>query len=331
MVAVGYWSGEEVQILLAMTAEGFSDSKIAERIGRSKGAVRHQRKSIGLAANFAGTPRPADFTPEKARRAKNVLCKEYGVSHTVIQRWRAELGVHLTSGETRTKQLPDDFAENYKHMRIEDLRKHYGVAHATVVRWIDESGLQRRFGRLPLPRDFAEIAPKMTRRELMAHYDVSDGIITRWLNEANVLPKPALPPQNQKREIPEGFAIDAQRIGLSLLAAIYGVGKELVRKWRLQLGIKPPELNRPMQGRLYSVSKTLSTPGIGMGEAATAAHYLRRFFPIVARVEYCDARLRKEHPKDHYVVGKLGVFSPEQVIELARKHDWNPDAWRQVA
>lgn len=330
-MGIGYWSGEEIQTLSAMVAEGFSDSKIAERIGRSRAAVRHQRKAIGLAGNYSGMPRPPEFTEAMARRSKNELCKRFAVSQFIIQRWRAEIGVHLTSGETRTKPLPEDFADNYKHMRIEDLRKHYGVAHATVVRWIEESGLPRRFRRMPLPRDFAEVAPKMTRRELMAHYGVSDGIITRWLNEANVLPKPALPPQNQKREIPEGFAIDAQRIGLTRLAAIYGVSKELVRKWRLQLGIKPPELNRPMAGRLYSVSKTLATPGIGMGEAATAAHYLRRFFPIVARVEYCDERFRKAHPKDHYVIGKLGVFPPEQVIELARKYNWNPDEWRQVA
>lgn len=62
------------------------------------------------------------------------------------------------------------------------------------------------------------------------------------------------------------------------------------------------------------------------GLAEDAAQFLRRRNSVVCRGETINAAL-----KGYWIVGARPAMSPDDMIEMARRGGFNPDAWRQVA
>lgn len=268
-----------------------------------------------------------DGFAEVALQSQTILSKQFGVSLSTISVWRKRLWLV----GTRAKPVPDDFNEVYHVSTIEEMRKRYNVATETVWKWRDACGFERKEGNVkrPCPDDFREVAPTMFVHDLRKHYRCSNEAMDRWIVETGVKAKCGL---QERLPMPADFAENARRNGNESLIRIYGVSKKIVARWRQECGVKSPLILTGNAGGLWSFKRDLPLAQKVNRDGslqARAADHLRPYYKPVVKVAYTD--LAKSHPKDHYLVGRVGVLSPDDMVALARKKGFDPDAWSQVA
>jgi hypothetical protein len=85
---------------------------------------------------------PADFAELAARMITADMCRHYGVSTSVIERWTRLTGIKPISGVRRA--VPADFAEVAPTMTRSALKEHYRADIRTVTRWCEEVGVSAR-------------------------------------------------------------------------------------------------------------------------------------------------------------------------------------------
>lgn len=94
---------------------------------------------------------PADFVEHAARESIADMTARYGVSQSIVSRWRMESGV-VPPKHLRGKPVPDGFRIMAQSMTRNEMRKHYGASFDTIDRWLAEMGVKARRaapGRVP--------------------------------------------------------------------------------------------------------------------------------------------------------------------------------------
>lgn len=132
----------------------------------------------------------------------------------------------------------------------------------------------------PMPADFAQVAPGKSQRVLRKHYHCGARNLTCWLSElgADALPKPQI--GASLRGLPDGFAEDAHRPNVFLIAK-YSCSSDTIKRWRAEVGVTPrnPSIAVPLPDGFKLVAPEMTMKQL-------RAHY--------GRSEWCIRRWCRE-------------------------------------
>ena len=117
---------------------------------------------------------------------KQEICRRYGVSFPVVNRWLREEGVTVRPYHGLSYEIPADFKDWYEQSRPtwKEIEERYQVSSPVFRRWlrsleIKHSGRTvRRF--VPEETELARLNETMTSDQMALHYGVSPTLIRRW-------------------------------------------------------------------------------------------------------------------------------------------------------
>lgn len=246
----------------------------------------------------------------------------------------------------RALAIPSDLPEISTRLNRDDVALHYGVSTMTVSRWRKKLGIKpmRRRDVRRAPDNFAVIASGLSYRQAQERWKISRGRAVAWYLEAGLRPRrvrsDAAPP-------PKGFAEFVAGKAIGPLAAHYGKHHMVIRRWLRVCGITPPAydqrgVKRPRQSKPFvrSVPERKPAPkgrtvlpaaarqaALPSGREEEAAQHLRRTYPSVF---HCNETGRADLKGKFWRCGNA-VLTPEEMIERAVRHGWDPDAWMRIA
>lgn len=241
-------------------------------------------------------------------------------------------------------EMPADFVEFIRGHTVKETRAHYGYGNTTIARLVAQAGMTEEIaarsakfakGKLPAPEDFAYHAAREINAELCERYGRSNSIIIRWRKIVGVRsPSPHAP-----KPVPENFAASAVGMTQSEAASHFGVSLETAKRWAAVSGIrfqKYQPVSRPsahLSPRLRaSFGQQIMAPR-DTSMVGDAAHHLRRFFSNIYKAEILPPKDRAKLPdggRGMFIVSGRGAMAASELIELAQKKGWNPDAWRTL-
>lgn len=235
----------------------------------------------------------------------------------------------------RHRPIPDDLRQVAAVKSGKTLIRHYGSSYATVQRWLKEAGIAS-CGRVlrPMPPDFAASAPAMSESGLTKHYRTNIRTIRRWCREAGVSPRKGQ--VNVRPVAPADFADNAPAMTRLELARHYRSHHNTIVRWLRETGVEarkhvpvpPKPIARPAAHRGFAGPKSTFVSRLHRDASleGQAADHLRRFCAVYR----CTETGRADQRGSHWRYGNA-VLQPEELVERARWHGFDPEAWRRVA
>lgn len=194
-----------------------------------------------------------------------------------------------------------------------------------------------------VPEDFADVAATLNVREAMERWTAGRRAVERWYAEAGIQPSCHIRGHQKTRHSPPPADLAARcgEMHLAELSRHYGVGYKLVGRWLRQTGLTAspsphklagmkPKPERTGYRKMSMVAKraycaSLAPTGSG-GADALAADYLRRRSPV-----YRCGPTGAFNPKGGFWRAGMAILTPDELIERARRHGYDPDQWRRIA
>jgi hypothetical protein len=178
------------------------------------------------------------------------------------------------------------------------------------------SGKLTRANPRPMPSDFRDVAMTMGQNTLGRHYACGCSTIERWLREL---------PAEYRQQRNDAMA-ERKRIG----GVKGGRSKNKSADFEIVGGatIKGPHTTTRKPGSGYgAMSRWSLAAGPVNGLAGQAAQHLQRsgYTPVF----HAGPVYEKQVLMGIYVVGKMRLAAAE-MVDLARKHGFNENAWRDV-
>lgn len=236
--------------------------------------------------------------------------------------------VRNMAAPSRKLNIPPDFATFYRDHPVWQITEKYGFSAETIRRYARYLGLPSKADQkkqIVVPEGFAKMAETMTLRAVRKALGVGHERIKLIYEAAGIKPRGKIGLQ-----IPDNFDALAARLPIEALARETGLSSTTCRRLRAERGIKPPHIINPTHGRVYSITAKLIRNNDG-SRAYWAAQHLRSRGYIISKVEYSDESYRKKYPRSHYVVGRFGVMSPDELLSFAIERGYDPDAWKKIA
>ncbi len=216
--------------------------------------------------------------------------------------------------------------------------------------------MKARNVKLPMPADFIEVQAGKSQREICAHYGASDRPVMRWLSEmpaeiiaARLKYRKELTAKNARignaaaaarrskveaPPMPDDFAGYAIRHGRDEASNYFGVTRATIAAWAAQVpNLTARRLAYVQQQAKHKIhakrTQALGAYKVG-GTLEMAKDHLRRY--VSGNVFRAEVRYGPVKAGLIYVAGQPDPFlTPQQVIELAKRHGFQPDAWKALA
>jgi len=178
-----------------------------------------------------------------------------------------------------------------------------------------------------IPDDFAERWHCSNQAALAAHYGRATATISLWVKRLGLV-RTADSTAGFNRPMPTDFIHVQNGLTIQELMLRYTVGRDIVRRWLSEAGIKRERFQQPLRLIKPNAYQTapVDRPHRDASRAGMAAEFLRRFGPVAR----CDARGRFDPNGFHWRRGST-VLSAAEVIERAERNGWDADAWKRVA
>lgn len=241
--------------------------------------------------------------------------------------------------------VPRSFRAVAADQSNEALAQWYGVSRHTIRDWRRRTGIKGQFKpsehpnqRRALPADFAAVAPTLTLTRLKEHYGAGRETILRWCGDAGVETRKerrkALAPP------PPHFAQRAPTMLRTELLQHYRTSARTIDRWLKETGAEPlrresRRVSTPAYQRATIAQKrkwnhrdgTLAIAALNRDTSTEgqAADHLRRFAPVYR----CDEQGQMDAKGDYWRFG-VPVLTGAELIERARRHGFNADAWRFI-
>jgi len=224
----------------------------------------------------------------------------------------------------RDPDIPADFAEHARTETNRQLAERYGKHVSTISGWIKLRNVVRVSVNKPA-RVSVWAAERLAELERLVDNGLSDRKIAEQLGVSRLSvrkKRQALGlkvPAKTQVTIPTNFRSNAHR-PMPQLAMMYAVPVAQIRKWRADIGFRPPAT------QVFVASPAAAIPAIRDGIAARAAQHLRRFCSNVY-----DGTVRGKQFAGLYFVAGKGMIPTAKMIELAKKHGFDAAEWTRIA
>lgn len=216
------------------------------------------------------------------------------------------------------RSMPADFKERAPTMSLDQIRREWRIGYKRARQWLAMAGHPREAQhRRGMPEGFAAVAESWTSARLQRHFQITEYLVLQFRKQLGI----SVRHRGTAIEIPEGFAAAALSVPAPLLAERYGISTSLARKWRFRLGIRPNFKRQYRRDGSTKVRAPAARSTIDM-----AARHLGRICPTYR----CRENGQADPTGDFWRYGRV-VLTPDEMIERAKRHGYEPDAWRKLA
>ncbi len=229
------------------------------------------------------------------------------------------------------RPIPEGFRDYALTHKVKETRAHYRLAGETFRDFCVRLGIQDEISRRPkfkvrrieVPSDFAQWAQLETNDQLAKRYGVGIGVIYRFRSDTGIRSK------RGRIDIPEDFERVAPRMSMKQLSERYGVSNTLIGRWCKILCVSCRAA--PKSPHLVTQFNSAGVPAVPSSTVDQAAHHLRKkgYQNVYSADRVLTPRQRRERGlKDgHYFVAGHGFIPSSEMIDLAKRHGFNPTAW----
>lgn len=206
----------------------------------------------------------------------------------------------------------------FENVMTPEQRREYRASLARKKRALNPPGPRVSTSR-PMPADFYVNALEMTTVQLAAHYNIARSSAGRLLDH--------LPPE-QREAVREAGRIRRQRASRANAVKLERAIRAEARAARASIAAseKADKSQRPLPTRNFGFGKPTVTADMPGGIAQRAVDHLKRHYAPAFNAE----RVYGKEWAGLFVVGREKL-DKGAVVDLARKHGFAPDAWRELA
>lgn len=239
--------------------------------------------------------------------------------------WTAEeleqLKRQVATGKT-ARELEPLF--NCTRKRIIDAVRKYDLGP-----WIPKPGTTRG-DTSHVPDDFADRWQTTSLEALADHYGRGIATVRQWAALHGLSrPRGSHLPSNRPNPLPANFAQMQAGYTIQQLMAHYRVGRDVMRRWMKEAGIKRDRFQQPLRmvkPNAYATAP-VDRPHRDASRAGMAASFMQRQGWIVYR---CDDMGRQLADGPKWRCGTVTITDADLIARAERK-GWDADAWKRVA